>query len=51
MVNVIRPYMDIAIANAKCLDTINYGKTASKATLGTKVYELVERLRPYLPEE
>ena len=48
---VLRPYMDTAIANAKSLDEINYGKAPSKAAPGTKVYELVERLRPYLVEE
>lgn len=48
---VLRPYMDTAIANAKNLDAINYGKAPSKAAPGTKVYELVERLRPYLVEE
>lgn len=48
---VLRPYMDTAIANAKSLDAINYGKAPSKAAPGTKVYELVERLRPYLVEE
>lgn len=48
MYHMLRPYMDTAIANAKSLDAINYGKAPSKATPGTKVYELVERLRPYL---
>ena len=50
MYYILRPYMDTAIANAKSLDAINYGKAPSKAAPGTKVYELVERLRPYLPE-
>ena len=48
MYNILRPYMDMAIANAKSLDAINNGKAPSKAAPGTKVYELVERLRPYL---
>ena len=48
MYHVLRPYMDTAIANAKSLDVINYGKAPSKAAPGTKVYELVERLRTYL---
>lgn len=48
MYHILRPYMDTAIANAKSLDAINYGKAPSKAAPGTKVYELVERLRPYL---
>lgn len=48
MYYVLRPYMDMAIDNAKSLDAINYGKAPSKAAPGTKVYELVEWLRPYL---
>ena len=48
MYHILRPYMDTAIANAKSLDAINRGKTPSKAAPGTKVYELVEKLRPYL---
>ncbi len=48
MYHILRPYMDTAIVNAKSLDAINYGKAPSKAAPGTKVYELVERLRPYL---
>ena len=48
MYYILRPYMDAAIDNAKSLDAINYGKAPSKAAPGTKVYELVERLRPYL---
>lgn len=48
MYQVLRPYMDKAIENAKNLDGINYAKAPSKAAPGTKVYELVERLRPYL---
>lgn len=48
MYYILRPYMDTAIANAKSLDVINYGKLPSKAAPGTKVYELVERLRMYL---
>ena len=39
------------ISNAKRLDETNQGKPPSKAAPGTKVYELVERLKPYLPEE
>lgn len=50
MYHVLRPYMDTAIANAKSLDAINYGKAQAKVALGAKVYELVERLRPYLLE-
>jgi len=45
---VLNPYMDCAIANAKRLDKVNLGKLPSKAAPGTKVYELIEKLRPYL---
>lgn len=48
MYHILRTYMDTAIANAKSLNAINQGKTPSKAASGTKVYELVEKLRPYL---
>lgn len=50
MYQILRPFMDAAIANAKRLDTMNAGKPPSKAAPGTKVYELVEKLRAYLPE-
>ena len=50
MYHILRPYMDTAITNAKSLDAINYGKAPSKAAPGTKVYELLERLRTYLPK-
>ena len=48
MYEVLRPYMDIAIANAKRLDKQNEGRKPSESAPGTKVYELVEMLRPYL---
>lgn len=48
MFNVLRPYMDQAICNAKKLDKLNAGKTPTNSAPGTKVYELVEKLRPYL---
>lgn len=48
MYDVLAPYMDCAIENAKKLDKVNMGKMPSKAAPGTKVYELVEKLRPYL---
>ncbi len=40
--------MDIAIANAKKLDAINTGRTPAASAPGTKVYEVIEKLRPYL---
>ncbi|SET43518.1 RloB-like protein [[Clostridium] aminophilum] len=48
MYTVLRPYMDFAIENAKKLDRMNAGKTPSASAPGTKVYELIEVLRPYL---
>lgn len=51
MYQVLCPFMDVAIANAKRLEKNNQGKPPSKAAPGTKVYELVEILKPYLLEE
>ncbi|MBQ2986094.1 MAG: RloB domain-containing protein [Tyzzerella sp.] len=50
MYQILRPFMDTAIANAKKLNAINEGRLPSKAAPGTKVYELVEMLKPYLTE-
>lgn len=50
MYTVLRPFMDIAIANAKKLDAINIGRTPAGSAPGTKVYELIEKLKPYLRE-
>ena len=44
----LRPYLDIAIRNAKKLDVINQDRQPTHAAPGTKVYELVEKLKPYL---
>ena len=48
MYHILRPFLDFAIANAKRLEAINEGKLPSKAAPGTKIYELVEKLKPYL---
>ena len=48
MYQILFPYMDTAIANAQKLDRINDGKLPSASAPGTKVYELVKKLRPYL---
>lgn len=48
MYQILRPFMDFAIANAKRLEKNNEGKLPSKAAPGTKIYELVEKLKPYL---
>lgn len=50
MFDVLRPYMRKAIVYAKKLDADNKGKPPSKAALGTKVYELIEKLLPYLTD-
>lgn len=48
MYQILSPYTEVAIANAKKLDKINAGKLPSASSPGTKVYELLEKLRPYL---
>lgn len=48
MYHILRPFLDFAIANAKRLEVINEGKLPSKAAPGTKIYELVEKLKSYL---
>lgn len=48
MYHILRPFLDFAIANAKRLEVINEGKLPSKAAPGTKIYELVEKMKPYL---
>lgn len=48
MYQILQPFIDFAIANAKKLEKINAGKLPSKSAPGTKVYELVEKLQPYL---
>lgn len=51
MYELLYPYMDYAIANAKRLEEKNYGKPPSRCAPGTKVYELIEVLKPYLMEK
>lgn len=48
MYRILRPFMETAIVHAKKLDVMNKGKSASKSAPGTKVYEVVEKLKPYL---
>jgi len=48
MYRILGPFMDDAIRNAKKLDEINKGRLPSQSAPGTKVYELVEMLLPYL---
>ncbi|MBR3629120.1 MAG: RloB domain-containing protein, partial [Oscillospiraceae bacterium] len=45
---VLRPYLDTAIRNARKLDKRNQGRTPAGSAPGTKVYELLALLRPYL---
>ncbi len=51
MYEILHQYMEYAIGNAKRLNASNEGKLPSKAAPGTKVYELIEILKPYLAEE
>ena len=51
MYQILYPFMKSAIRNAKTLNSINEGKAPSAAAPGTKVYEFVEKLEPYLSEE
>ena len=48
MFDVLRPFMEEALRNAKRLDELNLEKVPSKSSPGTKVYLLIETLKPYL---
>lgn len=48
MYDILRPYMDQAIRHAKKLEEINAGRPPANSAPGTKVYELIEKLRSYL---
>ena len=48
MYSILAPYMDIAIRNAKKLDAVNQGRTPATSAPGTKMFELIEKLEPYL---
>lgn len=50
MYEILQPMMHRAISNAKRLDAENEDKPPSQSAPGTKVYELVETLKPYLAE-
>jgi hypothetical protein len=50
MFEILKPYMEFGIANARRLDQMNAGKTPANAAPGTKVYELISLLKPYLLE-
>lgn len=48
MYKTLQPYMHTAIRNAKKLNNNNEGRKPSESAPGTKVYELIEKLIPYL---
>ena len=48
MYQLLEPYMEQAISNAKKLANINKGKKAFQSTPRTEVYRLIEKLLPYL---
>lgn len=50
MFDILRPYMDTAILNAKKLCEYNKGKRPSESAPGTMVFELIEKLKPYITE-
>lgn len=45
---VLKPYVKSAIKNAKKLESLNKGKLPAESAPGTKVYEIIEKLLPYL---
>lgn len=50
MFEVLWPYMDSAIANARLLDRMNEEKTPADSAPGTKAFELIGVLKPYLAD-
>jgi len=48
MYNVLTPFMERAVRNAKKLAQKNEGKTPTESAPGTEVYRIIESLRPYL---
>ena len=48
MYDILSPHLETAIRNAKKLDKENEGKSPASSAPGTKVYELVRKLKPYL---
>lgn len=47
MFGLLRPYLDIAIANAERLEERNKGKTPAASAPGTKVHYIIKNLKPY----
>ena len=50
MFQLLEPYTDQAIRNAKKLENINQGKTPSDSSPGTNVHKLVGNLLPYIQD-
>lgn len=48
MYELLKPYMENAIKNARKLVRINVGKTPADSAPGTEVYQIIEKLKPYL---
>lgn len=48
MYEVLKPYVRVAIRNAKKLEEKNHGKTPATSAPGTMVYQIFEKLLPYL---
>ena len=48
MFDILRPYMEEAIRNAKKLEEINKGALPSKSSPGTMVHNLIDVLKAYL---
>ena len=48
MYEILRSKMDTAVKNARRLNELNSGKLPSNSAPGTKVYEIIEKLKAYL---
>jgi hypothetical protein len=48
MYDILKPFINTAIVNAKKLADINKGKTPADSAPGTEVYQIIEKLKPYL---
>jgi len=48
MFDILLPFINTAIENAKKLDRLNVKKLPSQSAPGTKVFEIIEKLKHYL---
>lgn len=48
MFEVLSPNIDYAIINARKLNELNKGKSPSASAPGTRIYELIEKIKPYI---